>query len=115
MEARERTVLYYQYPNGEQPFQLWRNGIGDKITKAAIDARITRLRAGNFSDSEPIGEGASESKIDHGPGYRIYYGVDGDYIIVIWGGDKSSQDSDIETAKELWKDYKKRKNANANQ
>ncbi|MGH7750639.1 MAG: type II toxin-antitoxin system RelE/ParE family toxin, partial [Candidatus Dormibacteria bacterium] len=55
------------------------------------------------------GEGASELKIDSGPGYRIYYGIDGNDIILLCGGDKSSQSSDIKIAKVYWKDHKERK------
>lgn len=111
MEAREREALYYVPATGAPaPFRVWRDGIKDKPTKAAITARIARMRGGNFSDSWPIGEGASESRIDFGPGYRIYYGIDGHQIILLYGGDKSSQVSDIVTAKANWQDYRKRKN-----
>ena len=68
------------------------------------------MRNGNFGKSKPIGEGASESKIDLGPGYRIYYGVDGANIILLLGGDKSTQVADIKVAKALWADYRERKN-----
>jgi putative addiction module killer protein len=83
--------------------------ISEKTTKSVIDARISRLRSGNFGKSEPIGAGASESKIDIGPGYRIYYGVDGPTIILLHGGDKRTQESDIKLAKQFWSDYKARK------
>jgi putative addiction module killer protein len=107
--AEERTVKYYRTRTGIQPFKEWRDDVNDKTTKSAIDARISRLRCGNFGKSEPIGEGASESKIDLGPGYRTYYGTDGATIILLHGGDKSTQESDIELAKRFWKDYKARK------
>lgn len=110
MEAREREALYYVPRTGPpSPFRVWRDGITDKSTKLAIAARIGRMRGGNFSDSWPIGEGASENRIDFGPGYRIYYGIDGNQIILLYGGDKSSQSSDIETAKSNWRDYRERK------
>jgi putative addiction module killer protein len=109
VEAEKRTVEYYQSRIGSQPFRKWRHRISDKAARAAIDARIGRLRSGNFGKSKAIGEGASESKIDLGPGYRIYFGVDGDAIILLHGGDKSTQASDIELARKLWNDYKARK------
>jgi putative addiction module killer protein len=110
MEARDRTVVYYSTIGAKVPFREWRSGITDNDTKAAIDARIARLRGGNFGKSEPIGGGASESKIDFGPGYRIYYGLDGNELVVLLcGGDKSTQDSDIRRAKRFWGDYKERK------
>lgn len=84
MEVRKRSVEYYLQASGPpSAFGVWRDGIGDKTAKAAILARIARMRGGNFSDSRPIGRGASENRIDLGPGYRIYYGIDGDKIILL--------------------------------
>ena len=108
MEARERNVLSYKTISGTFPFRDWRSALTDEDTKAAIDARIARLRGGNFGSSEPIGEGVSENKIDFGPGFRIYYGTDGDSIVLLCGGDKSTQNADIRNAKAYWKDYRKR-------
>lgn len=92
---------------------MWRDGLGDIKTKAAIAARIGRLRSGNFSDSKSIGGGAAENRINFGPGYRIYYGIDGDKIILLCGGDKSTQDTDIKIAQKYWEDYKERAKQNA--
>jgi putative addiction module killer protein len=108
METRERNPLYYQTISGRAPFKEWRNCITDQDARAAVDARIARLRGGNFGDSRPIGGGASENRIDVGPGYRIYYGVNGDDVILLCAGDKSTQGADIKNAKAHWKDYKKR-------
>jgi putative addiction module killer protein len=80
----------------------------DSRAKAAIDARIARLRGGNFGDSRPVGEGVSESVIDFGPGYRIYYRIHGDVIILLHGGDKSTQSTDIKLAIGYWKEFKGR-------
>jgi putative addiction module killer protein len=110
VDAREREVLYYVPIGAAAPFRVWREGIKDLSAKLAITARIARMRGGNFSDSRPIGEGASENRINFGPGYRIYYGADGDKIILLCGGDKSTQPADIATAKANWQDYRKRKN-----
>jgi putative addiction module killer protein len=110
MEAKDRAVFYYVAVSGRSPFREWRSRIADGNTKAAIDARIARFRGGNFGKSDPIGESAWESKIDFGPGWRIYYGRDGDDIVVLLlGGDKSTQDADIKLAKEYWTDYKNRR------
>lgn len=112
METRERETRYYRPKDGSAPpFRVWRDGIADVRTKAAIDARLARFRGGNFGDSGPIGNGASENRIDFGPGYRIYYGVDGNAVILLCGGDKSTQASDIATALSYWQDYKERKDA----
>lgn len=110
MEASERQILYYQLSSGPPtPFGKWRDGVADTTAKAAIDARIARMRGGNFSDSCSVGSGVSENRIHFGPGYRIYYALDGVKIILLWGGEKSDQNSDIETAKSFWSDYKERK------
>jgi len=108
VEARERSVQYYQLRSGACPFREWRDAIADRDLKAIIDARIARLRAGNFGDSKSVGEGVSEARIDVGPGYRVYYGVDGDIVILLGAGDKSTQDWDIQVAQGSWKDYKER-------
>ena len=108
MEGREREVLYYKTVGGSSPFREYRNRIADDDTRAAVDARIARLRGGNFGDSKPIGEGAAESRIHFGSGYRIYYGIDGEDVVLLCAGDKSTQDRDIATARKYWKDYRKR-------
>jgi putative addiction module killer protein len=111
MEARERTPRYYQTSSRVEPFRDWRQHSADDNVKAHIDARIARLRGGNFGNSKPIGDGASENRINFGPGYRIYYAVSGDDIILLCGGDKSTQHADIKRARAYWKDYKKRNKA----
>lgn len=109
MEARERSVSYYE--DGDScPFREWQTGLRDGKVRAAVDARITRFRLGNFGKPEPIGEGASESRIEMGPGYRIYYYVAFDEeVLLLTGGDKSSQTADIENALSYWRRYKERK------
>jgi len=109
MEGRERDVLYYKTVGGSSPFRECRDRIGDDDdTRSAVDARIARLRGGNFGDSKPIGEGAAENRIHIGSGYRIYYGIDGENVVLLCAGDKSTQDRDVATARKYWKDYKKR-------
>jgi putative addiction module killer protein len=111
MESRERNVVSYRTPAERFPFREWRKGITDENSRAAIDARLARLRGGNFGCSESIGSGASENKIDFGPGFRIYYGIDGEDIVLLCGGDKSTQDRDIQDAIKYWTDYRRRKKA----
>jgi len=83
-------------------FRKWMKKLKDVIAKAHIDRRIDRLSRGNPGDVEPIGEGCSEMKIDYGPGYRVYYKDTGrEIIIILCGGDKSTQHEDIEVAKRL--------------
>jgi len=108
VEARERTVLYYQFESGQSPARDYRQSIHGANLKAAIDARIARFRAGNFGDSKNVGKGVLESRIDYGPGYRIYYGVAGDEIILLHISDKGNQTADIALAQTYWEDYNKR-------
>ena len=108
MEAHEHSVSYYE--DGDScPFREWQSGLRDGKVIAAVDARITRFRLGNFGKPEPIGEGASESKIEIGSGYRIYYVAHGDEVLLLTGGDKSSQSSDIQNALSYWRNFKERK------
>ncbi len=111
MEARERDVKEYLTVSGKSPFSEWLNGLRDAQTRAIIRKRVNRLRKGNFGDSKPVGDGVSELRIDFGPGFRAYFGQDGETIVVLLcGGDKSTQDADIEKAKEYWKDYRSQSN-----
>jgi putative addiction module killer protein len=81
--------------------------VRDSKTRRRILKRLERLQQGNYGDVEPIGKGLSELRLHFGAGYRIYFGEDGNNIVVILcGGDKDSQDRDIENAKVYWQEYK---------
>jgi len=83
-------------------YQKWFARLQDRQARARIDVRIRRLSLGNPGDVRPVGEGISELRIDYGPGYRIYYIQRGQQLVILLaGGDKDSQDRDIQTAKEL--------------
>lgn len=83
-------------------FAEWLNGLRDLRARARIQARIERLAMGNPGDVRPVGEGVSELRIDHGPGYRVYFAKRGQELIVLLaGGDKSTQAEDIRTALHL--------------
>ena len=85
----------------------------DAIAKAHIDRRIDRLSRGNPGDVEPIGEGCSEMRIDYGPGYRVYYKDTGrEIVIILCGGDKSTQQNDIARAKQLAREEEEEDNEN---
>jgi putative addiction module killer protein len=86
-------------------FEEWLKDLKDRIGKALIIKRIDRLAKGNPGDVKPAGEGVSEMRIDYGPGYRIYYKDTGKEIIVLLcGGDKSTQTRDIKNARDMAKE-----------
>lgn len=86
-------------------FADWLESLRDNLARARIQARILRLRAGNAGDAKPVGEGVSEMRIDHGPGYRVYFVRRGsELIILLAGGDKRTQAKDIKTALRLAKE-----------
>jgi len=87
-----------------ETFARWLDGLHDLRARARVQARIERLAAGNPGDVKPVGEGISELRIDYGPGYRVYYMKQGRTIIILLaGGDKKTQASDIKTAIRLAK------------
>ena len=86
-------------------FSKWLRGLRDRLARVRIQARIDRMRAGNVGDVKPVGEGISEMRIHYGPGYRVYFTRRGSRLIVLLaGGDKSSQPDDIRKAIELAKE-----------
>ena len=83
-------------------YASWFASLRDRTAKARIDIRIRRLSLGNLGDTRPVGEGVSELRIHYGPGYRIYLKKQGDALVILLaGGEKSSQDLDIRLAKDL--------------
>ena len=83
-------------------FKTWLSGLRDERAKARIVSRIARLTLGNFGDVKPVGEGVSELRIFYGPGYRVYLARRGNLLVILLcGGDKSTQDRDVEAAKAL--------------
>lgn len=104
--ATPKRVIAYQKPNGEEPFSEWLDGLRDAMTKRRILLRIYRLEQGNFGDCKSVGDGVSELRLFFGAGYRVYFSERGnDLVIFFCGGDKSSQDSDIQQAKAHLKEY----------
>tara|TARA_R110002167_G_scaffold249382_2_gene455551 strand:- start:427 stop:762 length:336 start_codon:yes stop_codon:yes gene_type:complete len=99
----------YETQEGQRPFEKW---FLDLNSSAALKVRVAlaRMEAGNAGDVKSVGNGVSERRIDFGPGYRVYFGKDGnDVIILLAGGTKKGQQRDIELAKRYWADYKRRK------
>ena len=92
--------------NDRSPFADWFNGL-DPMMAARVDRFIRRLENGNFGAAKPLREGVYELRLDFGPGYRIYYGMDGKTIVVLLGGgSKRRQTADIEAAVARWNHYK---------
>jgi putative addiction module killer protein len=88
-------------------FDTWMRNLRDHRARARIQARVTRLSLGNAGDVKPVGEGLSEMRIDYGPGYRVYFLRRGNTLIVLLcGGDKSSQENDIDSAKQIARRWK---------
>ena len=100
--------------NDKNHFGKWFDGLKD-LPAAKITTHLERLASGNFSQVEPVGKGVLERKVDFGPGYRVYFGKDGDNLIILLaGGTKRRQQKDIENAHNLWQEYKRRKKENQN-
>ena len=88
-------------------FETWFQGLRDRQAQARINARIRRLSLGNPGDVKPVGSGVSEIRIDYGPGYRIYFRQQGHILILLLcGGDKRTQDTDIKQAISISRDWK---------
>jgi len=103
-------VREYLTADGRAPLTEWLAALRDGNARARIVARLDRLKAGLLGDWKSVGEGICELRVDYGPGYRVYYGQDGNtLIILLCGGDKRAQQRDIERAHGYWKDYKARK------
>jgi putative addiction module killer protein len=102
-------IRYYVAAGGAAPFADWFAKL-DAVVGAKITRAIARMEQGNFSNVKSVGEGVLEYKIDFGPGYRVYFGRDGDTIVILLtGGTKKRQQRDIEAAHGYWQDYKKGK------
>ena len=102
-------VRYYMAAGGRSPFAEWFSEL-DSVARAKTTVAIARIGQGNFSKVKPVGEGVLEYKIDFGPGYRVYFGRDGEtLVILLTGGVKKRQQRDIERAIGFWQDYKRSK------
>lgn len=109
MNSQPKTLITYQTEDGKQPFREWLLSLRDKVIVARIRTRLARVEQGNFGDTKPVGSGVSELRLPFGSGFRVYYGQDRDTIVVLLiGGDKSSQVKDIQLAQSYWNDYLRR-------
>ena len=107
MQVKERSIEYYKTPGGKEPAKDWMSSVKDNLTQAILYKRIRQAGLGQFGKTRSLGSGVHEMKIDYGPGYRIYFGIHGDEIIIIlMAGSKRTQQSDIEKAKTYWLQWK---------
>lgn len=108
MSNEEYEILIYAAPNGEEPFQEWISCLKDRKGQGIILRRIQRLRLGLFGDAKTLLDGVHELRIDFGPGYRVYFAKIGKRVLLLLaGGDKSSQNVDIKMARIYLLDYRK--------
>ena len=102
-------LVRYQQEDGREPYTEWFRGIRDQIAKVRIAARLRQIESGNLGDSKPVGEGVTELRIHVGAGYRVYCARQGQLLVILLcGGEKSSQSKDIVRAKTLWAEWKRR-------
>ena len=106
-QANPRKIRIYVDQNDHEPFTEWLRSIRNRRTRRRIQTRIDRLEAGNLGDYRFVGDGVFELRFQFGPGYRVYFGqIDNTIIVLLCGGDKSSQVRDIERAKTYWQTYR---------
>ena len=104
--SNSKTVIVYRDEVENEPFTDWLNSLRDPKARRRILKRLIRLEHGHYGDYKPVGEGVNELRFFFGSGYRVYFGEDGDKIVVLLcGGDKDSQSRDIQRAKMYWKEY----------
>ena len=102
-------IRAYIDSTGRSPFETWFADL-DSTAAAKVTVGLARLEQGNFSNAKSVGTGVMEYRIDFGPGYRVYFGRDGDAVVVLLGGGtKKRQQRDIESARERWIEYKQRR------
>jgi putative addiction module killer protein len=102
-------LVRYRQEDGREPYTEWFRGLRDEVAKIRIAARLRQIASGNLGDAKPVGAGVTELRIDVGAGYRVYCGRHGQLLVILLcGGDKSSQTKDIARAKVLWTEWKRR-------
>ncbi len=102
-------IREYLDVDGHSPFREWRSKLNPEARRKVTTA-LYRVGLGNFSNVQSVGAGVFECKINFGPGYRVYFGKDGEQIVILLGGGtKQRQQNDISMAVDRWEDYKQRK------
>ncbi len=107
MQIKHRSVDYYRTPAGKEPAKEWLSSIKDKMTQAILYKRIRQAGLGQFGKTRNVGDGVWELKVDYGPGYRVYYGIHGDeLILILMAGSKRTQTADIKKTRAYWTEWK---------
>ena len=110
MQTTQYQLTYYTDSTGEKPFKKWLYSLRDRAAFARITTRLERVELGNVGDHKNVGSGIFELRIHYGPGYRVYYAHSGNQIVLLLlGGDKTTQEQDITTATAYWKQYRENK------
>lgn len=109
MEVQEAELQEFLDSSGRSPFGRWFDGL-NAVAAARVTIALTRLSHGNFSNVEGVGAGVYEFKLDFGPGYRVYFGKDGERLVILLGGSaKKRQSAAITAAQAAWAEYRRRK------
>jgi putative addiction module killer protein len=104
--VRPKILRVYATADEKEPYTEWLESIKDYVTRSPIIRRVERLEQGHYGGCKSVGEGVQELRLFFGSGYRVYFGESAnDLVILLCGGDKDSQDRDIEKAKRYWRDY----------
>jgi putative addiction module killer protein len=109
-EAQPQHIEMDVTPDDRVPFEEWLLALRHTRARARIRVRIDPLSLGNPGDAHPVGVGVSDLRIDYGPGYRVYFAQSGPTtLLLLWGGDKSTQAGDIRKARDYWVEYQRRR------
>jgi putative addiction module killer protein len=113
MEVQPREIRNYRTPDGREPFTEWLDSLRDMRTRVKIEKRLEQIASGNLGNYRSVGEGVCEFKINFGPGYRVYFAFQGSTVVIILcGGDKSTQEENILEARKYWRDYERPESTN---
>jgi putative addiction module killer protein len=105
VDSRPKEIRIYEVESGQSPFSDWMER-QEASVYGKVMTRLERAELGNLGDHRSVGEGVFELRIDFGPGYRIYFGLDGiELVILLVAGTKKTQQRDIDTAKKFWRKY----------
>lgn len=105
-EAKSKQVVVHMDDKGNEPYLDWLTKLRNGQTRKRIAQRVARMASGNYGDFKSLKDGVFELRLSFGAGYRVYFGEQGDRVVILlMGGDKSTQNKDIEKAKEIWKEY----------